>query len=254
MIVMLASRYLLRFLPCAVVLALLAGPAGATPLGLSPGDIVSVLEWDADRINVPGDGGSFTSTGANTGDTTMDGRITSVQIQGPTTNPLSGVNFQLNASLSAVSILPLGGTQVLASLTFVGVTGDDITITDGTGTILTAELAASGLTVGGVFDTSGALVDPTAVANAVDISITGGDASLVAALGTMGTLDLNGTLFDFLPGADVILADLVVNENFVYSGSGTISPTAPAAFPEPGASLLMALAVGGLALAHGRRR
>jgi len=252
MIVMLASRFVLRLLPVAIVVALLSGPAEATPLGLNPGDIVSVLEWDADRINVPGDGGSFTTTGTNTGDTTMDGRITSVQIQGPTTNPLTGVNFQLNASLSAVSIIPLGGTTVLASLTFVGVTGDDITITDGTGTILTAELAASGLTVGGVFDTSGALIDPTAVANAVDIAITGGDASLVAALGTTGTLDLNGTLFDFLPGADVILADFLVNENFVYSGSGTMSPTNPAAFPEPGASLLMALALGGIVLARRR--
>lgn len=242
---------------CASCAALsLSVAASATPLGLQVGDVVTSLEWDALKT-VPGDGGDFTTTGTNTGDATVDGRITSVTLAGPTTNPLSGVDFVLNATLSSVSITPnfLGNPNlILAALTFTGVSGDDIVLSDNTGTILTAELDVSGLIVGGVYDTSGSLVDATAIANAVDIAITGGDTNLVNALGVAGTLELDGTLFDFAPGIGTILADLQIDESFTFSGSGVIQPTNPSAFvPEPTTALLLGVGLAGLAATRRRR-
>jgi hypothetical protein len=257
---MLAQPKRLGFLLLAGALVWLPSAAGATPLGLNIGDVVSALEWDAlqDISGGPGgDGGAFTTTGANTGDTTLDGRITSVTIQGPTSNVLSGVDFQLNATLTGVTTVVFGPT-VLVQLTFTGVAGDDITLTDNTGTILTAELDPSGFTIGGLYDLSGTLVDATGVANAVDITITGGDINLQNALGTAGTLDLDGTIFDFLTGVSGdlgdILANIVIDEDFTYSGTGTISPSDPAPFvPEPGTLLLVGAGLAGLAGVGSRR-
>ncbi|MGI9643988.1 MAG: PEP-CTERM sorting domain-containing protein, partial [Ilumatobacteraceae bacterium] len=187
----------------------------------------------------------------------MDGRITSVTVQGPTTNPLSGVDFALDANLSAVSIVPIG-PNVLISLTFLGVAGDDITMTDGTGTILTAELAATGLTIGGLFDLSGSLVDATAVTNAVGITLSGGDTNLVDALGGIGgtaTLSLSGTIFDFVPDLGTILGDFALNEDFTFSGTGVITPDSAAPFvPEPGTLLLVGLGLAGLGISGSRGR
>lgn len=257
---MLAQSKHLGLILLAAALFWLPAVAGATPLGLSNGDIVSSIEWDALQVisgGPGGDGGSFTTTGVNTGDTSIDGRITSVNIQGPSTLGVSGTDFNLSATLTAVSILPLGGSQVLVSATFGGVAGDDITLTDGTGTILTAELAATGFLIGGIYDLSGTLVDATAVANAVDITISGGDASLVAALGGMGggaTLDLDGTIFDFVPGMASILANSAIDEDFTYSGTGTIQTSAAAPFvPEPGTAMLLGLGLLGLRFAGSRR-
>ncbi|MGH0035053.1 MAG: PEP-CTERM sorting domain-containing protein [Myxococcota bacterium] len=253
---MLSLRALSRLALVSAALVSLPLAAVASPLGLQNGDLVSSLEWDALQ-SVPGDGGQFTTTGVNTGDTTMDGRITSVTIQGPTSNPISDTNFQLNATLSAVNLVPNFPAPglTLASLTFTGVAGDDIVLTDGSGTILTAELDASGLLVGGVYDLSGTLVDANAIANAVDITITGGDADLVNALGAAGKLDLDGTLFDFSPGIASILANLQIDENFSYSGSGVIQPTAASPFvPEPSTALMVLLGLGGLKRAAARRR
>jgi hypothetical protein len=254
---MLAHRALSRLWLSAALLLVLPLAASASPLGLLPGDLVTSIEWDALQT-IPDDGGSFTTTGANTGDTTVDGRITSVTLDGPTTNPLADVDFQLNATLTGVTVIPsyLGDPNlILAGLTFTGVSGDDITLTDGSGTILTAELDASGLLVGGVYDLSGSLVDATAIANAVDITITGGDTNLVNALGSAGTLELDGTLFDFSPGIASILANLTIDENFTYSGSGVIQPTAASPFvPEPSTALLVLMGLAGLRSVAARRQ
>jgi hypothetical protein len=233
----------------AAALLLLAGAASATPLGLQAGDVVTNLEWDALK-SVSGDGGSFDS---GSGVTAMDGRITSVSLQaGPTTNPLTGVNFTLDATLQSVSSTPLGGTLFLIVAEFGGVAGDDITLSDGTGTILTAELdPLAPLQIGGVFDTSNLTLTPSANVDAANIMITGGDPALQAALGGMATLEITGTITDFAPSLATLLGDgNLFNSSFTYSGSGNITPTNPAPFvPEPGVVALLGagLAVGALA-------
>jgi len=254
-----AMKNLSRTLVWCAAGLLLAGSAQATPLGLQNGDIVDSIEWDSllDGSDGPGgDGGSFTSTGDDTGDSTMDGRITSVTIRGnPVANTLSDTNFMLKASMSGLTIIPLGGTFIAVSVDFDGVAGDDITLSDGTGTILTAELD-SGFTIGGVYDTEA--MTNVATANAVNISVSGGDPTLVAALGDIGggaTLNFDGTLFDFLPTLEDILYDQIINESYVFSGSGNIQPTAPVPFvPEPGTLVLMGLGLLGLSLTGSRSR
>lgn len=240
----------LHTIALAAALLLFAGTASATPLGLQSGDVITNLEWDALQ-SVAGDGGFFDTS---QGTTDMDGRITSVSLVGPSTNSLTGVNFTLDATLDAVFVDDSDPSAVLLVASFVGVTGDDITITDGTGTILTAELSAGApLQVGGIFDTTSGSVSPSASVSAADIVISGGDTALVAALGGMGgmaTLEITGTITDFVPSLSGLLSDGdLFNSDFDYSGSGNITPQSPAPFvPEPGVVALLGVGLAAAAL------
>lgn len=244
----------------AALALLVAGPATATPLSLQAGDVVSVVEWGAQKDDLDGDpGGTFT-----TDPDSLDvlGDIESVTVQNSLTRTVTGTNFTFSATLSSFSTTDLGGNQLLVLADFTGVTGHDIVVTDSTGTILTAEFA-SALQFGGVIDTTNPQTVDTSTqqVNATDIEITGGDPLLTAALGedpsgADGILELTGTIDGFDPSLSTLLADDVLfNETFTFSGGGQITPVQPSAFvPEPTTVVLVGSGLLGLAVAGRRRR
>jgi hypothetical protein len=249
---------------------LVAIPAWATPLNLSPGDEVLFLDFDAfyqteAPVGGPPDGGTFDKTTLDMG---MDGRITGVTVDpggvGDTSSLVSptdfNVEFRLDATLQSHISVPLGGNLLFVNAIFVS-TGAaiDWSVTQVTqANVILNGILNTPLVVAGVIDLAApANIVVDELISGSNLEITGGDPDLVAALGGAGNgavLELRSVLFNFMPGLGTIGADSnLFNDNFTFAASGTITPKTNAPFvPEPASALLLGAGLIGL-LAAGRR-
>ncbi len=228
--------------------ALLSPVAGhASPLGLTAGDVVDLIEIDALRAN--GDGVAYT---AGTTTAVADGQATSV-VRSVGGGPLlqTGVDFAFDVSLVSQSVTPIAGNLVLIDVTFGNASPTAFSMTEvGLGTVLTASFATP-------FSLSGFvnILSPTlSLTGSANLAITGGNSLLVSALGGAAELDLDAAAFNFLPPLATIAADgNIFNDDSTFALSGVLRPTAPSPFvPEPSTALLMASGLLGL-LGAGRR-
>jgi hypothetical protein len=217
-----------------------AAPAQSGPLGLSPGDEVQFLEWDALRT-VSGDGGSYnTSNNIFTG----EGRINSVELNGGAAIGQSNVEFNFNLDFVS-EILTLGlnsiGFETVMQTTGGSLGGPDFTITEGGVDVLFGNFITAVVLTGNI-DIPGN--SATGLTSDGQLGISGGDAALVAALGGVGTgvLLQTATVFDFNAPLSVLAGEdlQVFNSNFVASLSGLLTPLESApVVPEPSTALLV---------------
>ena len=222
--------------------ALSAEPASAAPLGLVLGDQISSIEWDALTTN-PGQGGFYNDT---TNLFSGDGQITAVNIQGPTTLVQNNVslNFDLDfisETLDFSSFPPIVHQNITLGTPGNSIAGPDVIIRENGNTILFGNFTSLVVADGDIDTTSGS---SQIIANG-RITITGGDADLVNALGGVGLgqadILLTASVFGFSPSAATLLADgEIFNSDFAVSLSGTLTPLTAAPFvPEPSTALLL---------------
>jgi len=230
---------------------LFAATATAFPLGLQPGDLIESLEWQAYQSN-PGDGGSYTD--GTPGTVGMDGVIPSITISVAQTNPLSNVDFSIDADFVSFTTVPAFGTTVLATATFVSSSSvnPDFVVTENAATVLSGDINGNFI-IEGLVD----LANPTAAALQVSaiLDITGGVQSVVNALGAQAELSMTGSLFDFSPGLAALFASgTPFDEDFDFSGDGILAPVSPSPFvPEPGTAVLLGIGFAGLAALRRQR-
>jgi hypothetical protein len=226
-----------------------AAGATATPLGLLNGDVIDTIEWDAFRAN--GDGGSYTWDGS-TGRVTTDGQITSLDVQRApaypptlTTINTGGLNVDIVFNADLVSYFQVGS---FANITFgTSAVDPDFEVYQNGNLVLFGDFMGNFVFAGDILST------PTLI-SAGNISITGGDPTLVAAIGNIATLTLRATVGNFIPGLAALGGDgNIVNSNFTMEFSGTLRPANASPFvPEPGTAVLGGLGALGL-LAFARR-
>lgn len=228
-----------------IALALLAVPASGAPLGLSPGDEVESIEWDALK-SVTGDGGTWTIP---PGIFHADGRITEVTVAGPTAIPQSGVEMRFDLDLVFQSIDNSAAPIVAASAFLNGASSvtPDFLVREGGVNILFGSVA--GILISGNINLADGSAQPLAGVGVV--TILGGDPNLVAALNGVGAkanLSLTALVSAFDPKVNALASDgNIYNSNFSVSLSGTLTPFTNAPFvPEPSTALLFASGMLGL--------
>jgi hypothetical protein len=217
---------------------LIASPGHAIPLGLSIGDEVTSIEWDAKQTN--GEGATFTVPDQML----IDGSVNSVNIAGPSTIVQSNVDFlaQLQYQSEALNFVASPNIWVNVVLGSPGA-NPDVAIMENGVNILLGNFTSSVIVQGNLN-----VLDTDAVLTGIGrITITGGDPNLVAALGGSGVgqanLLMTFSAFDFDPLPAVLLApdNVLFNSNFTLSLSGTLIPLSPEPFvPEPSTALLVA--------------
>lgn len=231
-----------------------AAPAQATPLGLSVGDEVTSIEFDALRT-VPGDGGTFDVSLGAIGGFFADGRINSVDIVGPATIAQSNVDLRFDLDLVSQNIA--GGPTIFSSNAFfsgAAAVSPDFTITENNVVILTGNFTSL-LRIEGNINI--ALNTPAPLSGVAKVTLTGGDSDLLNALGGAGgqaNLLLTAGFFDFNASLASLASDgNVFNSNFMVSLTGSLQPLNPSPFvPEPATAVLLGGGLVGL-LAFSRR-
>jgi hypothetical protein len=218
---------------------LIASSGYANPLGLSYGDEITSIEWDAKQTN--GEGATFTVPD----EFLIDGSVNSVTIAGPSTIVQSNVDFLAELQYTSEALNFVNNPIVWVNVVL-GSPGanPDVVITENGLNVLLGNFTTS-VIVRGNLDIS----DDQAVLTGIGrITINGGDPDLVNALGGAGSgqanLLMTFSAFDFNPSAAILLNlpndNLFFNSNFALSLSGTLIPLSPEPFvPEPSTALLV---------------
>jgi hypothetical protein len=230
---------------------LIASPGYATPLGLSPGDVITSIEWDAKQTN--GEGAMFTVPD----EFLIDGSINSVNLVGPSTIVQSNVDFAAELQYTSEALNFVNSPNIWVNVVL-GTPGanPDVVIQENGLNILLGNFTSSVIVQGNLN-----ILDAGAVLTGIGrITVTGGNPNLVDALGGSGgqaNLLLAFSAFDFNPLPAVLLApdNILFNSNFNLSLSGTLIPLSSSPFvPEPSTALLVGAGLIGLIGASRRAR
>lgn len=250
----------LRWGMLALAFLLVGAPAYAFPLDLQVGDEIVQIEWDA--LKSEGDGGTWDSV---TGIFHADGRLQAVNLTGasPSAPSIPQLNSTLRFDLVLVhqNLFVNGGTlQAFGNAFMQSAFNPAFELIYNGNSILTGLFVGNVIIEGNLDLLLPANVSqPLTIAGA--INVTGGDARLMAAIGTNllgpdADIFINGSVFNFFPSLlNMALTGNIFGQDFSVSMSGAITPRDPSPFvPEPSTALLLGFGLIGLLGASRRLR